>query len=158
MTDNPEWDAAFEATRKAWDERAMRKQLGPEGGVSAADLYTVYAAFTGQLHHWVARELGKHIDVEYFPQEYLFKLYGGRAQDRETALFSTVPGLTRPSGEASVQIRVPKYDDNPTQADLDEAFRQLCLAAARVLGIDLDKPKLPEKKHALKAPKRRRKK
>jgi hypothetical protein len=146
-----------EADRKAWDERAYKLQV--ERAVGVLDLYSIYSKWTGQLHHWVARELGKHIDVEYFPQDYLFKLYSGRAQDRETTLFSTVPGLTRPSGEASAQVRVPKHNDNPTQAELDEAFRQLCLAAARVLGIDLDKPKLPEKKHALKkAPKRRRKK
>jgi hypothetical protein len=121
------------------------------------ELYKIYADWTGQLHHWVQTKVGRHIDCEYFPDSYQFKLYSGwaRAQDTEFALtdkgllpLSTVPNLTRPRGENWILINLPKPEEDPSQAELDEAFRGLCLAAARLLEIDLKRPQLEEKKHA----------
>jgi hypothetical protein len=131
--------------------------------MTAQELYKVYAAWTGQLHFWVDKHLHRHIDCEYFPNDYLFKLYSGHAQDAELMPwgFKTVPGFDRPPGEAKATITLPKPEDNPTQAQLDEVFRGICLAAASILEIDLGKPQLPassDNKHAfrkrLKKPKK----
>jgi hypothetical protein len=126
-------------------------------------LYKVYAAWSGQLHHYVIKELGAHIDCEFFPGTWKFALYSGYAQDKPLNVwgFSTVPGLVRPVGEARELIQLPRPEDNPSQEELDNAFRGLCLAAARILEIDLGKPKLgtPEKsmlKHALPKKKKKR--
>lgn len=128
------------------------------------ELYKVYADWTGQLHYWVEKNLGRHIDCEYFPDSYQFKIYSGWAKPTSTDFalsgagdvipISTVPNLTRPWGENTELIHLPKPQEEPTKADLDEVFRQLCLAAARVLEIDLKKPQLgapEEKKHAFRA-------
>jgi hypothetical protein len=56
--------------------------------------------------------------------------------------YSTVPNLVRPRGEAKVVIQLPRPKDDPTDAQLRVVFRDICLAAARVLEIDLGKPKL----------------
>jgi hypothetical protein len=121
------------------------------------ELYKVYADWTGQLHHWVETKLGRHIDCEYFPETYQFKLYSGWAQATATEFaltdsgllpLSTVPNLTRPRGEAAITIQLPRPEADPSREDLDNAFRGLCLSAARLLEIDLGKPKLEEKKHA----------
>ena len=121
------------------------------------ELYKIYADWTGHLHHWVQTQLGRHIDCEYLPDSYQFKLYTGWAQAEETRFalqedsilpLSTVPNLTRPRGEDSVLIQLPKPEQDPSQAELDEAFRGLCLAAARLLEIDLHRPQLEEEKHA----------
>jgi hypothetical protein len=123
------------------------------------ELYKIYADWTGQLHHWVQTKLGRHIDCEYFPDSYQFKLYSGSAEPTRTTFafnedsilpISTVPNLARPSGEAAITVQLPKPEEDPTRADLDEAFRGLCLAAARLLEIDLKRPQLEEKKHAFK--------
>jgi hypothetical protein len=114
--------------------------------MTSQELYEVYAAWTGSLHFWTNKHLGRHIDCEFFPNDWLFKLYTGHAQDAELMPwgFSTVPALQRPPGEAKATITLPKPEDNPTQEQLDEVFRGICLAAASILEIDLDKPKLPE--------------
>jgi hypothetical protein len=123
------------------------------------ELYKIYADWTGHLHHWVQTKLGLHIDCEYFPDSYQFKLYSGWAKPIPTSFaikedsvlpISTVPNLTRPRGENSILIQLPKPGEDPSQAELDEAFRGLCLAAARLLEIDLKRPQLEEKKHAFK--------
>jgi hypothetical protein len=123
------------------------------------ELYKVYAAWTGELHFYVVRELNRHVDCEFFPDSWKFAIYEGHVQDGYIGGYGdlpvTVPGLHRPAGEAREVIQLPRPQDNPTKAQLDGVFRDLCLAAARVLAIDLGKPKLaaPEKKHAL--PRRR---
>jgi hypothetical protein len=130
------------------------------------ELYAVYAKWTGQLHAWMAK-LGHYIDCEYFPDSYQFKLYSGAARALPTRFtedlmpLSTVPNLRRPQGERSVTVQLPLPQDDPSQETLDRAFRDLCLAAARVLELDLKNPALgdtPVKKHALlePRPKRRR--
>jgi hypothetical protein len=120
--------------------------------MTAQELYKVYAAWSGQLHFYVRKELGAHIDCEFFPSDYLFKLYGGHAEDAPLQVwnFQTVPGFQRPPGEARATVKLPRPEDNPSAADLDRVFRDLCLAAARVLAVDVSKAKLPppEKKHA----------
>lgn len=139
--------------------------------MTAEELYRTYAAWSGQLHFYCVKELGRHVDVEYFPSDYFFRVYSGHGEDQvmTTGLFgTTVPGLRRPEGERSALVRVPRPEANPSQEDLQEAFRALCLAAARVLEADLGKerlpkskapveaPRLPEKKHASKPRKKRR--
>jgi hypothetical protein len=113
-----------------------------------AQLYETYAAWTGQLHFYADKYLGRHIDAEYFPAIYEFRLYSGEAKEKELAVwgFSTVPSMTRPLGEATVTIKLPRPEDNPTPEQLEEVFRGICMAAARVLAIDLGKPKLEEPK------------
>jgi hypothetical protein len=121
------------------------------------ELYKVYADWTGQLHHWVQTRLGRHIDCEYLPDSYQFKIYSGWAEAEPTSFtadlipLSTVPNLIRPKGEAQVTVQLPRPEADPSQADLDAKFRQLCLATARLLEIDLKRPQLEEeKKHAFK--------
>jgi hypothetical protein len=108
------------------------------------ELYETYAAWTGQLHFYADKFLGRHIDAEYFPAIYEFRIYSGQAKEKELQVwgFSTVPSMTRPLGEAQVTIKLPRPEDNPTTQQLEEVFKGICLAAARVLEIDLGKPKL----------------
>jgi hypothetical protein len=110
------------------------------------DLYSVYAGWTGSLHHWVQKHLGRHIDCEYFPSEYVFRIYSGQGAQKELAPwgFSTVPAILRPAGEAKATITLPKPQDNPTPEQLDDVFKAICLAAASILEIELAKPKLPD--------------
>jgi hypothetical protein len=116
-------------------------------------LYKIYANWSGQLHHWVGTRLGRQIDCEFFPNEYVFKIYSGHARaigtrfaiaEDQVIPLSTVPNLERPQGERTVTVQLPRPESDPSQEVLDEAFRQLCLAAARVLEIDLGKAKLTE--------------
>jgi hypothetical protein len=114
-------------------------------------LYKVYADWTGHLHHWVETRLRRHIDCEFFPESWQFKVYSGSAApigtrftfvEGEAVPVSTVPNLTRPAGEEAFTLELPRPENDPSKEQLDEVFRQLCLAAARILEIDL-------KKHAL---------
>jgi hypothetical protein len=113
------------------------------------ELYKTYANWTAELHAWTRVHLGRHVDVEFFPDTYKFAIYSGSARGLmpDPANYSTVPNLVRPAGEAKVIIQLPKPKDDPTHAQLRDVFRDICFAAARVLEIDLGKPKLapPEK-------------
>lgn len=109
-----------------------------------AKLWNTYGTWTAMLNRWTAVHLGRHIDVEFVPDQWVMRLYSGYAQARNMSFGITVPGLERPPHEAAFTMKLPRFEDHPTQADLDEAFRQLCLGAARVLNIDLGKPKLPD--------------
>jgi hypothetical protein len=118
------------------------------------ELYVIYYRWTGTLHRLVAEQLNEHCDIEFFPDDYLMKVYSGSAQENEIfGQFHTVPGLSRPHGEAQAVIKLPRPEQNPSQKDLDKTFRALCLAVARVLGIRLSRLGLPdqqeEEKHAL---------
>ena len=106
------------------------------------ELYSIYADWTGDLHAWVWHRLKRQIDCEYFPDSYEFKLYSGGAEHEISV--SGVPHWLRPEGEKSVTVQLPRPDADPTQDELDQAFRELCLAAARVLEIDVSKAKLTE--------------
>jgi hypothetical protein len=113
------------------------------------ELYKTYANWTAELHAWTRVHLGRHVDVEFFPDTYKFAIYSGSARSlmADPFNFQTVPTLVRPKGEAKFVIQLPKPKDDPTDAQLRVVFRDICLAAARVLEIDLGKPKLatPEK-------------
>lgn len=111
--------------------------------MTSEELYKIYAGWTGSLHFYVVKHLGRHVDVQFFPDQYCFEIYSGHAEPIVSA--SGVPRLERPPGESSEIVRVPRPEQNASQAQLDEAFRALCLAAARVLEFDLGKERLPEK-------------
>jgi hypothetical protein len=115
--------------------------------MTSQELYKTYAAWSGQVHYYCVKHLGRHIDCEYDPDRYEFRVFSGHAEDAPMGAFQTVPTLVRPSGEERAVIRLPKPEENPSSEQLDEVFRQICLAAARVLNVNLDKPKLaaPEK-------------
>jgi hypothetical protein len=127
------------------------------GTMTAEELYRTYAAWSGQLHHYCMKHLGRHVDVEYFPSDYFFNLYSGRGEDAQmTGWFgTTVPALVRPPDELRIRVDVPRPEANPSEADLQEAFRQLCLAAARVLEADLGKERLPESSAPVEAPRKK---
>jgi hypothetical protein len=129
--------------------------------MTSQELYKTYAAWTGQLHHYAVKHLGRHIDCEYNPDTYEFRIFSGHAEDAPLSVwgFHTVPGLVRPPGEERAVIRLPKPEENPSSEQLDEIFRQLCLSAARVLNLDLGKPKLaaPEKSMLIAKKKKRSK-
>jgi hypothetical protein len=124
--------------------------LNPLETVTSQELYDIYASWTGQLHFYVVRELGRHVDVEFFPAQYVFRVYSGHVE----AVLGTVM-MGRPEGERSETVRVPRPEDNPSLEDLSEAFAGLCRAAARVLELDLGGKRLPgsnapkSAKHAL---------
>jgi Lar family restriction alleviation protein len=105
------------------------------------ELYNVYANWTGRLHHWLGQR-GRHIDCEYFPDTYEFRIYSGHAEIDISQ--SGLVGLVRPHSERFLTLALPKPQDDPTQRDLDDAFRQICFAAARLLEVDLGKPQLTE--------------
>ena len=108
------------------------------------ELYRVYYRWTGQLHQLVGSQLGEHVDVEFFPDDWRIRVYSGAAQDRPIGWLSTTPGFTRPAGEALETILLPRPEDHPTPEQLDDAFRALCFAVARVLEIPVAKLGLPE--------------
>lgn len=108
------------------------------------ELYAIYAKWTGTLHFYCVRELDRHIDCEYLPDTYQFKLYSGFAEES----YGTVPGLTRPPGERSETVKLYRPEDHPTYEQLDELFRQICLAAARVLRVQLGRKELRDQDSA----------
>lgn len=110
----------------------------------AERLYKVYSGWSGNLHKWCATQLGRHVDAEFFPMEWKFKVYSGIA-GAETSLFG-VPRLVRPAGERSFTLKLPGPEDTPTDEDLDKTFRNICLATAKMLEIDLGVPKLGGRK------------
>ena len=112
--------------------------------MTAQELEHLYSRWTGLLHKWVAEKLERHIDCEFFPPEWTFKIYSGEARIGNLDIYamSTVPRILRPTLERVAIAKLPRPEDNPTQEMLDDAFRELCWSAARVLEIDLEKPKL----------------
>lgn len=145
-------------TPEEYEEFQRLGKQRPSGGPTnpeADRLYKLYAGWTGQLHFWVGKELGRHVDCEFFPEKFLFKIYGGFGQPAalDVYAFHTVPGISRPAGERTEVVRLPRPETHPSKDELDRVFRELCLAAARVLEIEVEAPK----KHAFLArPKRRR--
>lgn len=116
--------------------------------MTAEDLYKIYAAWTGQLHFYCVKELGRHVDVEYFPNDYFFRIYSGHAEGSTFSFgygsaSSIIPSLMRPACERSEIVKVPRPEDSPSAETLEEAFRALCLAAARVLEVQTGKAALP---------------
>lgn len=102
-------------------------------------LYNTYAAWTGQLHSFCQRELGQDLDVEFFPADWEMRLYAPGTLDINISQCG-IPGLVRPANARP--FRLPRPENDPTQEELDMAFRGLCYAAAVVLKIDLGKAKL----------------
>lgn len=113
---------------------------GPPPDPEKERLYNIYARWSGQLHAWVLSQLGAHIDCEFIPNEWLFKIYSGEAQ--VSVSNSGVPSLGRPPGERCETVILLRPDELPSDDDLDYLFRTLCIAAARVLKIDLNRKKL----------------
>jgi hypothetical protein len=109
--------------------------------MNSEELYQTYAGWTARLHHWLGQR-GRHVDCEYFPDTYEFRIYSGHAEIDISQ--SGLVGLVRPHSERFLTIALPKPQDHPTQRVLDDAFRQICFAAARVLEIDLGKLQLTE--------------
>jgi hypothetical protein len=104
-------------------------------------LGNIYGTWTALLHKWVA-ERGYHLDCEYFPDEYSFKLYSGHAREGVIQEYHTVPRVGRPVGERVATIRLARPEEDPSKEDLDQKFRELCLAAARILQLNLGKKTL----------------
>jgi hypothetical protein len=98
-------------------------------------LYNIYSRWTGDLHFLMVKELDLHLDCEYLPDQYEFKVYSGFAEEFSTT--SGIPGLSRPRYEDSETIKLLRPEDNPSQEQLDYLFKTICLAAARVLGIKI---------------------
>jgi hypothetical protein len=105
------------------------------------ELYQIYSKWTGELHFFVLRNLGEHLDAEYFPGEYKFKVYSGWVEEYTTT--SGIPGLSRPPGERSETIKLLRPEDDPSAEDLRQLFRTICLAAARVLEVSIAQALLP---------------
>lgn len=110
----------------------------------AERLYKIYSSWSGGLHHWCATKLGVHVDAEFIPLTWKFTVYSGVAQSW-VSLFG-VPHLTRPEGERSFTLKLPGPEEAPTDEELDKTFRNICLATARMLEIDLGVPKLGGRK------------
>lgn len=104
------------------------------------DLYETYSRWTGELHFYAVRELGAHLDCEFFPDQYEFKVYSGFVEEYTTN--SGIPGLARPPGERSETVKLLRPENNPTKADLDQLFRTICLAAARVMKVKVARAEL----------------
>ena len=100
---------------------------------SAEELYAIYARWTGQLHFYIAHSLGRHLNVEFFPDLYEIHLYPG---DPFCVIGSSVPKLERPATRTILSL--PKPEDNPSPQTLDETFRKLCISAAFSLGLELE--------------------
>jgi hypothetical protein len=98
------------------------------------ELYKVYATWSGQLHFWVLSQFHRHIDCEFLPFEYKFQIHDRPAEVHVSS--SGIPHLARPEGR-SISIRLPRPEEDPSKAELDEIFRVICLAAARVMEIDV---------------------
>jgi hypothetical protein len=130
------------AAQEAWDQKAQAR-----GTVPAEELYKLYSGWTAQLHVWCREKLGRHVDAEFFPIDWKFKVYSGHA-GTEVSLFG-VPHMVRPEGERSFTLKLPTPDEEPDQERLAQCFRNICLATARVLEIELGVPKLGGKKKGL---------
>ena len=109
--------------------------------MSAEELYEIYSKWTGALHFWTLHQLGEHLDCEYFPDSYQFKVYSGYVEEYTT--LTGIPGLSRPEGERSETIQLLCPEDYPTEEDIRQLFRTICLAAARVLKVDIAQALLP---------------
>lgn len=104
------------------------------------ELYDVYSRWTGELHFFAVRDLGAHLDCEYFPDQYEFKVYSGFVEEYTTN--SGIPGLARPPGERFETIKLLRPEDNPGKRELDNLFKAICLAAARVLNVKVGRAEL----------------
>lgn len=126
------------------DPRTWGQRRPPASGGGATDpvaerLYNLYAGWTGQLHHYCTTQLGQDLDVEFFPADWEMRLYAGGTLDVEISQCG-IPGIVRPADARP--FRLPRPENDPSQEELDQAFRGLCYAAALVLKIDLAKGKL----------------
>jgi hypothetical protein len=101
-------------------------------------LYDIYASWSGKLHFWVLQRLERTLSCEFEPDTWTFKMWPG-APDVSVSM-SGVPHVRAPKDAYRVALLSPAQ--HPTGAQLDELFKQLCLAAARVLNIDLNRTQL----------------
>lgn len=111
-------------------------------------LYDTYAAWTGQLHHYCVKYLGAELNVEFHPApDWEMRMWPGPLEEIQPmmlaggGMMSSVPRIYRPPTEP---FPLPRPEQNPTKEELDRVFRDLCLAAAQVLKLDLGKRKLAD--------------
>lgn len=109
--------------------------------MNADELYNEYAKWSGLLHFWAVKHLQTQLNAEFFPAPaWEMEVFPGELyQD----LGATVPLFIHKPG---IRIKLPRPEHSPTEQELEETFRRLCLAAARVLGMDTAKAVLPASK------------
>lgn len=119
------------------DPRTWGNRQPPPSGAppdpEATRLYNIYSGWTAQLHTWVANQLQRHIDCEFVPADWEFKIYSGEAGASISS--SGIPHVMRPAGERVETVHLLTPEELPDDEDLDFTFRTLCLAAARVLKL-----------------------
>ena len=112
--------------------------------MTSEELYSTYASWTGLLHFWVVKHLNAQVNFEFYPApEWKIAIYAGIPTP---SLEGTVPAFECPAD--AIKLKLPEPANEPTGADLEKAFRACCEAAARVLGVRLDKAALPAAKRA----------
>jgi hypothetical protein len=109
--------------------------------MTARELDRIYCQWTFLLHAWVLQHLGRYISARYYPDpDWKMELFPGIPQESVSA--GGIPKLVPPDGAQVSSFKLPRPEHSPTQADVDKAFRGLCLAAALILHVDLGKAKL----------------
>jgi hypothetical protein len=105
--------------------------------MTAGELYRLYSAWTGQIHFYCNKHLGRHLDCEYFPNEYEIRMYSGWPIADQAA---SVPKMIHIDGKVGM-VKLLTPAENPTAEDLEDLFRTLCYTAAQVLEIELFTPR-----------------
>ena len=106
------------------------------------ELYWLYSSWTGQLHFFAVRDLGRQLNAEFFPAP-AWQMKLSRAMEEEVSP-SGIPSLHHIGGET---YYLPLPASNPGKEELDRAFRDLCLLAARVLKIKVGRRALEDTPH-----------
>jgi hypothetical protein len=109
--------------------------------MTAQELDKIYCRWTWDLHTWVLAYLGRYISARYYPPpDWKMELFTGIPQEHVSS--GGIPRLEPPEGAEVASFKLPRPEHQPTQADVDKAFRGLCLAAALLLHVDIAKTKL----------------
>lgn len=105
--------------------------------MNAGQIDQQYCQWSFKLHKWLF-ERGYAMNLQYFPSpDWKMRLFPGLA-----AFSVSMAGIPTLEPGRHEDILLPRPEQNPSQEDLDETFRQLCLSAARLLEIDLRNAKL----------------
>jgi len=105
------------------------------------ELFHLYWQWTKDLHIWCATKLGRHVDALYEPANWTFTVYSGSAEV-ELNMETGIPIWVRPQGEDALTIKLPRPEDHPNADELNRTFRQICIATAIVLKIELSRTPL----------------
>jgi hypothetical protein len=105
-------------------------------------LRRIYGNWSRNLHEWCLSQLGRRVDsfVHFGNPDWKFSVYSGRAEIEISD--AGIPHYIRPPGERSYTINLPRGRDNPTEEQINEIFRNICMGAARVMQIDLGRAQL----------------